>query len=230
MHTAEELTSASFAITVNGRQAELADVLPNFGERDRLGVVVRRPCGAVGASALILAAVTAFYDVQRAKGEDFFVYPDYYLFHVGRPLGDHKMLDVFPGHKEVVVEDDPEELLRAINDRAITRLLVEDAEPREPTLERPTLASARHIVTALAYSPLGRVDRADVSVAGNDTTESYVSAVLDQSVGLDPEVRDGIRAGRQGLLRDGTPVEGYRRLDVDEALGMIACRAPRPGG
>lgn len=229
MHTAEELTISSFAMTANGREAELADVLPNFGKWDRLGVVVRSPCGALGASALILAAVTAFYDIQRAESEDFFVYPDYYLFHVGGPLGDHKMLDVFPGHKEVV-EDDPEELLRTINDRAITRLLVEDTVPREPTLERPTLASAWRIVTALAYSPRGRVDRADVFMAGNDATESYVSAVLDQSGGVDPEIRGRIRDERQGLLRDGTPVEGYRRLDLDEALGMLASRDPRPGG
>lgn len=230
MHTAETLTSSSFAITANGREAELADVLPNFGKWDRLGVVVRSPCGALGASGLILAAVTAFYDIQRAESEDFFVYPDYYLFHVGRRLGDHKMLDVFPGHKEVVVEDDPEELLRAINDRAVTRLLVEDTVPQEPILERPTLASAWRIVTALAYSPRGRVDRADVLVAGNDATESYVSAVLDQSGGVDPEIRDGVRDERQGLPRDGAPVEGYRRLDLDEALGMLVSRAPRPSG
>lgn len=226
MHTARELASSSFAIAVAGRRATLADVFPGFGERDRLGVVVRRPCGAVGASALILATITAFYDIQRARSEDFFIYPDYYLFHVGRRLGDHNMLDIFPAHKEVVVGDGPEGLLEAINDRAVTRLLVEDVEPEEPFFERPALASARRIVTALAYSSRGRVGGADVTVAGNATTESYVSAVLHQSEGMDPGVRDDIRTGRQSLFEEGLPVETYRRLDVGGALGMLGSGVP----
>ena len=52
MHSSRELRSASFAITVDGDPAAVADVLPGFRDGDRLGIVVRRPCGAVGASAL----------------------------------------------------------------------------------------------------------------------------------------------------------------------------------
>ena len=59
-------------------------------------------------------------DRQRARGGAFFIYPDYFLFHVGGPLGDHSMLDIWPSHKEVVVPDQAEALLQAINDRAIT--------------------------------------------------------------------------------------------------------------
>ena len=65
----------------------------------------------LGANNLLLAAVTAFYDRQRARGEEFFIYPDYFLFPVDRPLGDHSMLDVFPSHKDVVVPDDPEAIV-----------------------------------------------------------------------------------------------------------------------
>ena len=84
-----------FKITVGGRQVRLVDLFDGFGEHDRLGVVISRPCGGVGASALITATITAFYDLHRARGPDFFVYPDYFLFHVGRPLGDHARLDIF---------------------------------------------------------------------------------------------------------------------------------------
>ncbi len=210
-----------FELRVKGRRSEISDVFPGFEERDRLGLVMRRPCGAVGASTLILATVTAFYDIQRAKGEEFFVYPDYFLFHVGGSFGNHKMLDIFPAHKEVVVEDDPEELLRAINDRAVTRLLVEDVEPGDPTFERPTLASSR-ILTALAYSPRGRARDADVEVSGIATTEAYVSAVVEQSEEVDQGIRDDVRAGRKGLFEDGVPLETYRRLGIEEALGMLA--------
>jgi hypothetical protein len=224
MHSTEDLASDSFVITVEGRRATFAEVFADFEERDRLGVVLRQPCGAVGASTLILAAVTAFYDFQRARSREFFAYPDYYLFHVGWPLGNHAMLDIWPGHKEVVVADEPEELLRAINDRAISRLLVEDGTPGAPRFERQTMASTR-LRTALAYSPEGRVRDADVTVAGNAATEAYVAAVLEKSDQIAVEARAGIRARRSGLLEHGVPVESYRRLSVAEALARLA---PQP--
>ncbi len=224
MHTATELSSTDFAVRVGGRPGSLADVLPKFTAADRLGVVVRHPCGATGASTLILAAVTAFYDAQRAKGEDFFIYPDYFLFHVGARLGDHGMLDVWPVHKEVVVPDEPEELLRAINDRGITRLLVEDQVcwQKKSAFERESLASASdRIVTALAYAPTGRVSIADVLVAGNDITESYVAAVLEQSTEVGSGSREKLGLARRALHEQGRPVESYRRLTLDEALARV---------
>jgi hypothetical protein len=222
MHTARELSSPDFSIRVEGRAGALDDVFPDFAERDRLGVVVRHPCGATGASTLILAAVTAFYDVQRAKGEDFFIYPDYFLFHVGARLGDHGMLDVWPAHKEVVVPDEPEELLRAVNDRGISRLLVEDRAPGAPRFERESLASARNrVATAVAYSPTGRLADADVLVGGNDVTESYVTAVLEQSSLLTPRARNEIALARRALNEGGVPVERYRRLSLSDALARL---------
>lgn len=221
MHTATELASSDFVIEVSGRPASLQDVFRDFDDRDRLGVIVRRPCGATGASALILAAVTAFYDAQRERhGPDgFFIYPDYFLFHVGERWGDHGMLDVWPSHKEVVVgKESAEELLRAVNDRAVTRLLVEDRERRESDFERQSLASARdRIVSALAYSADGRVTEPDVTVTGNRVTEAYVDAVFDDSDGT----RDETRAARDTLRHDGITTETYRRLSLDEALARL---------
>ena len=224
MHTARELSSPAFAIRVGGWPGRLGDLLPDFGEQDRVGVVVRHPCGAVGASALILAAVTGFYDAQRANGGEFFIYPDYFLFHVGARLGDHGMLDIWPAHKEVVVADDPEELLRAINDRGITRLLVEDRARQDTgaAFERESLASARNrIITAMVYSPTGRVDGGDVLVAGNGVTESYVAAVLEESSQVTARAREEIALARRALYEDGVPVESYRRLTLDDALARL---------
>jgi hypothetical protein len=216
MHSSHELRSSSFEITVDGRPTRLEDLFDGFGEHDRLGVVLSEPYGAVGASALITATVTAFYDIQRSRGPEFFIYPDYYLFHVGRSLGDHGQLDVWPRHKEVVVPDDPEQILEAINDRAITRLVVEDREPGDPTFEREALASARaRIVTCLAYSPEGRVDRSDVRIAANEVTEGYVEDILDGE--------EGLRMVRRDLFDDGVPVESYRRISLDQALARLGC-------
>jgi hypothetical protein len=252
MHTSKELRRDSFAIEIDGVSASIDDALIGFGGRDRLGLVVRDPCGAVGASNLLLAAVTAFYDRQRAQAEEFFIYPDYFLFHVDRPLGDHSMLDVFPSHKEVVVSDDPEAILQAVNDRAITWLVVPDGESGEARLAPETRSSAHsRIVGAFAYSPTGRVERGDVRIAGNDITEAYVRAVLDPedlvaTIGdpADPyavaverraaEVAPGVRAqllaARERLRENGRPVESYRRLTLDQALALLApsCAAGAP--
>jgi hypothetical protein len=66
MHSSRELRSSSFEVRVHGRPARLEDLFEAFGEQDRLGVVMSRPCGAVGASALIAATITAFYDLFRS--------------------------------------------------------------------------------------------------------------------------------------------------------------------
>jgi hypothetical protein len=223
VHSSRELRSSAFDVTLNGAPALLGDVLPAFAAADRVGIVVRRPCGVVGASALLLASVTAFYDIQRTGTEDFFIYPDYFVFHVGRRLGSHNRLEIWPPHKEVVVGDEPEEVLRAINDRGITRLVVEDGAPGEGAFARETLASARaRIVTALAYSANGRTRDADVAIASNDVTESYVGAVLEQSRDVPAAERDRIAAARAHLVEGDRPLETYRRVDLDEALGLLA--------
>jgi hypothetical protein len=244
MHSSRELRSSSFEIEVGGVSAPLDELFEGFDELDRLGVVLTQPCGAVGASALITATITAFYDIQRARGPDFFVYPDYYLFHVGRPLGDHARLDVWPRHKEVVVPAEADRLLEAVNDRGVTRLVVEDGAAGEPPSDPGALASARaRVETCLAYSPSGRVENADVRIAGNQVTEGYVEAILDPEARMarlraegeekradaiavragevDRDSRQRVLAGRRDLAEDGVPVETYRRIGLDEALERL---------
>ena len=244
MHSARELRSSEFEITVAGREARLTELFEGFGEHDRLGVIIGRPGGGLGASALITATITAFYDLQRARGPDFFIYPDYYLFHLGRPFGDHSRLDIWPAHKEVVVAAEAQEVLRAVNDHAITRLVVEDGEPRDAELGAEELASARaRITSCLAYSASGRVTGADVRVAANAVVEGYVDTTLDpeqraadlRARGADaradeiaahgdeipPEQRDRIKREREGLVEGGVPVETYRRIELDEALARL---------
>jgi hypothetical protein len=244
VHSARELRSEAFEITVAGREARLTDLFEGFGEHDRLGVIVGRPGGALGASALITATITAFYDLQRARGPDFFIYPDYYAFHLGRPFGDHSRLDIWPEHKEVVVPAEPREVLRAVNDRAVTRLVVEEGEPRDGELAPEELASARaRIASCLVYSPSGRVTGADVRVAANAVVAGYVDTTLSpeqraeelRARGADaradeiaahgdeipPEQRNRIKREREGLVEDGVPVETYRRIDLDDALARL---------
>jgi hypothetical protein len=222
VHSARELRSSAFEIEVAGRAVGLPDLFQGFGEQDRLGVVIGRPGGGLGASALITATITAFYDLQRARGPDFFIYPDYYLFHLGKPFGNHSRLDIWPEHKEVVVPAEAQEVLRAVNDRAITRLVVEDGDPRDPELGAEELASARaRLTSCLAYSPTGRVTDADVRVTSNAVVEGYVDTTLDRGDVIPPDQRSQIRRAREGLLEGGLPVETYRRIELDEALAKL---------
>jgi hypothetical protein len=221
MHSTRELTSASFTVELDGQQVTIPELFPGFDARDRLGIVVHHPGGALGASVLILATITAFYDMQRARGDDFFIYPDYFIFHVGQQHGNHSMLDIWPGHKEVVVANEPEAVLRAINDRAITRLLVPDGRPGNPSFGRATLASG-WLRSALVYAPNGRAQDADVTAAGNTVTEAYVSAVINESAQLDREKKAMLRDGREQVMEAGSPVEHYRCVSLDTARALLA--------
>jgi hypothetical protein len=80
-----------------------------------------------------------------------------------------------------VVERDPRLILDAINDRAITRLAVPDVDPRRVQHEWKEPAAARdRIVTALAYSPAGRVRHPSWELPGTDVcTERNVELILD---------------------------------------------------
>ncbi len=210
MHTSRALSSGDFEIQANGGQVTIDDLLPGFDEHARLGIVVTRDGGAAGASTLILAAVTAFYDRLRAIGTEFFAYPDFFAFHVAG-TGSHppglRKLDVFPEHKEPMVPDEAEEILRAINDRAITHLLVPERATSGP-LGRETRHSAqRRIRAAIAYSPDGRVARSDVAITAAPQAEEFVTAMLGRPRDL---------AGA-----DGRPRETFRRIAVDDALGML---------
>jgi len=146
----------------------------------------------------------------------------------------------------VVVEDEPERILEAIDDRAISRLVVEDGPGGDRELDAEALASARaRVVSCLAYAASGRVEDGDVRIAGNEVTEGYVDAILDPEARMErlraeggdgaaradaiaaragevaPEVRREIKLARAGLLEDGVPVETYRRVDLDEALALL---------
>ena len=158
MHTINTLSYVDFDSQVESQGASLEDIFFGFNKNDRIGVVVRQPGGGMGASVLLLSALTRFYDFHRSLLSDepgkLRIYPKFFVFHVGQCSHmNHSWMDIWPPHKEVLVEDDPEQILEAINDRCITRLLVEDMEPVSPTFLRETLSSAQfRIVSDLEYS------------------------------------------------------------------------------
>lgn len=189
MHTARQLHVELFDIKHYGVPATGEDLFPAWGPADRLGVVVSEPFGAVGASHLIQVAITAFYDARPERREHdgpHAAYPEIYLFHVGGPHGDHSGYDFWPARREVFLDTDPRGVLDAINDRAITRLVVPEREPTplQHDLYEAEVAADR-ITSAFAYSASGRVPGADWMLTGLDErTEVNACLVLDPDLRL----------------------------------------------
>ncbi|KAA9017000.1 hypothetical protein [Niallia endozanthoxylica] len=226
MHTTKMLNSNDFVFNIDGSKASFDAVFPEFNEKDRIGIVVRKSAGGIGASALIMAAITRFYDFYRPQlGNEsgkLRIYPDFFIFHVGKSHMNHYWMDVWPSHKEVIVENNPEHILEAINDRGITRLLVEDIPSSPATFLRETISSAQHrLVSALAYSPTGRVNQGDVSIMSCAAAEDCVLASLEMSEELTEEVREQLRKSRHALFSKGRVMETYRRVEVSDALHML---------
>jgi hypothetical protein len=252
MHTATQLDRSMFAIELDGRSATREQLFAGWGAHDRLGVVAHDPFGALGASLLIQLAITAFYDERpMRRSTETPQYPEFFLFHVGGYGGNYRFFDFWPPRKEVELPDDPHAVLAAINDRAITRLVVVDGEPREIEHEWKEPASAvDRITTVLAYDPGGRTKDADVVIRGLDrrvianTTmtlhpERWPKRPLsNQQQGDDWRVPDRLQvildehaprviAERDGLLEeDGLPCESYRLIDVADALCLLHAHRP----
>jgi hypothetical protein len=232
LHTSKQLDESLFAVSIHGADGSRDEVFPEWHEHDRLGVVVHEPFGAVGACHLIQLAITAYYDVKPRRRDGFVpfrrdapparnpnaIYPEIYLFHVGRDFGNHSIIDVWPARKEVVVEADARVVLDAINDRAITRLAVPDGAPMHVEHEwKEPAAALDRIAGAFAYSASGRVADPDVVIAGTDPrTEANAKQILNPDATL-ARALDGPSAPEESdpdLLARSYPAQLQRRQDA----------------
>jgi len=193
MHTATQLNQSQFSIRLAGEHTQCEGLLPGWAAEDRFGIVVHEAFGALGASLLIQAVISAFFDFAPTRRTSMAQYPEIYVFHVGGRYGDFSPFDFWPSRKEVFIDDDPVAVLGSINDRAITRIAVPDSDP--VPVDFASLVSAgwsecnsarERIKGAYAYSPRGRVGNPDVSISGTDpVTEVNGSMVLDPQSTLD---------------------------------------------
>ena len=83
MHTSQALRSSHFQyrrIGDGGRtQVGFSSFCADYHEQDRVGVVSPRlEDGILHTGYALLALTTAFYDAQRARGRDFFIYPQHF--------------------------------------------------------------------------------------------------------------------------------------------------------
>ncbi len=164
MHTARQLRLGQFSVRVADAQTDASRWL-DWGPQDRLGIIVDRPLGALGASLAIQLATAAFYGLKGESRRRRPMYADNYLFHVGGPWGDFSAFDFWPARREIRLPPDPAAVLVAVNDRAITHLLVPDGKPREATFGFKEADSAEdRLKLCLAYGRDGNASPYDVTI------------------------------------------------------------------
>lgn len=144
MHTSTRLSSADFHFFRHGsaglQPMTFADFCPDYHELDRIAVVSPTlEAGVYQTSYALLALTTAFYDRLRARGGDFFDYPQHFAFvgaegdHVytsngSLPLTTPKLwdawswLDVWPVNKWVPTPVTATGMLQRVFDYQINRL------------------------------------------------------------------------------------------------------------
>ena len=218
MHTAEELERADFQYRAGGRPVDRDDVLPTMATTDRLGVVMGHGLDGLGAGNAVLSCVTDFYDRLRAEGEDFFEYPDYYTFQATTEPADYGMLDVWPDHKDVVVEPDAEQVLRAVVDRAIDVLLVPAGPPGAPEIEDVTRRSAeRRIDDCFLYAPDGTLDEPGFSIElPSSPAGDWYDSVVDSASPRSDADRERLRWNEETHV-----TQEYCRIPLDRALAQV---------
>lgn len=187
MHASQRLRESHFGVQIGGKGASVADVLPHWTATDRIGVVIHEPFGALGASLLMQAGISRFYSFDPERRDRKAQYPPVFMFHVAGRHGDHSPMDFWPARREVFLPPDPYEVLGAIRDRGITRLLVPEGTTTglDYAYAAPSgwtdIHSAREqTASAFVYSPTGRVAEPGIQIrAENEQVEEMVTDVLE---------------------------------------------------
>ena len=215
------LRGSDFNLTYKGEQLSHCDYFADFETTQRFGVVSPDRFDAVGAGSLLLAHTTAFYDRYRANGDEFFAYPDFFTFQLSDPIANYSMFDVWPFHKNVLLEGDQNERAAAITDRSVNILLVPEGRTSELAIEPVGLESARrNIRRCFAYSTRGSVSDPELSVTcKKPELGDWVRDVLGT---VEPTESPEVRSYWENTLTEaGLPAQTFREIPLVEALAAI---------
>lgn len=214
MHTADLMKTGEFGFFRGEEPVGFQNIFPGFTAHDRLGIVAMEPGDTLRAAPLLLASVGAFYEELRTTESDFYLYPDFFVFHMGELRGRHSPFDVWPQTKEVVVPPDPQALLAAINDRGITRLILPNAPGSAGVvMVHAAQLAARRLRTVLTTAA-GAADQ-PWRVLPSKAAARMIARCADVSadlLGEEPAKR---------WRRDAGSAHAYTELTVEEALSAL---------
>lgn len=217
MHTTEELEGTDFQYQSDGHSVSRDDVMPSIKPTDRVGVVMGAGTDGLGAGNFILSCVIAFYERVKESKENLIEYPDYYTFQATADPADYRMFDIYPDHKNVIVDPDDEKLLQAINDRAINILLVPDVLPRTPGLDKITQRSTQRVVEdCYLYSPDGVLSESEFSIqVPRQPTHDWYQATVQSmdTVSNNPLTSVG--------FEEDNVIQEFRSISLEESLSRL---------
>lgn len=214
------LRGSDFRITLQREEVPHDRFFRGLSATDRVGVFAPGGLDGLGASLLLLAHTTAFYDRYRESGSEFFAYPDYFTFQRRTPTASYSMLDVWPGHKDVTVPEDASGTLDAILDRAINVLLVPAGTPGTTERTPVQMASARrNIRRCYAYSETGSAEHPTLSVTcTRDEPAEWARTVVESL----PDDGSGVRRHWQRVVDGGSiPQQSFSEVPLEQALALI---------
>ncbi|MGO2859558.1 MAG: hypothetical protein ACTIC1_00275 [Brevibacterium sp.] len=215
MHTSTLLKTEEFSIVRGALGVELDDIFPNFDRTDRLGIVCSTPGDSLRAAPLLLAAIGAFYEqLWEEESDDFFLYPDFFVFHIGELTGYHSPFDIWPQSKEVVVQPDPHALLASINDRGITRLILPDAGEADGSLMEHAVQHAEREFRSIVRL-VGETETPRWYVTASDAATKMIKRCARVSAEL-----IGEEAATSWTARPDEPGR-YSPVEFDEAMRRI---------
>jgi hypothetical protein len=90
----------------------------------------------------------------------------------------------------------------------------------------PADAAAAEALRARADAAAAEALRAPADVASAEALRARIASIESRVGEVDRDVRMRILRKRSELLRGGVPVETYRRISLDEALGLLHPRTP----
>ncbi len=249
MHTSTLLKAEHFEYTLRNTncdapvRSDFAACFADYHPQDRVAVV-SVPCehGALYTGYALLACTTAFYDAQRARGGEFFDYPQHYLFFdrsdegvkttAGRrPLADDAMglmghLDVWPNNKWVSIPGTVRHIVQTVFDYNIHRLFwPHDLKPADEQVKLPWYAR-KMMRTRLKGVYYTNSPSPNIEIHGSEPARKLVlETIANLKQITDPPPK------RCGPCARADDVEGYEQVPVDaflESIGSVF-EPPPPG-
>jgi hypothetical protein len=166
------------------------------------------------AAPLLLASIGAFYEAMWKVEDDFFLYPDFFILHVGALTGYHSPFDIWPQSKEVIVPPDPQELLAAINDRGITRLVLPAAPGDDGALMEHAVQLASRRLRSIV-----RLTADDEEPLWTVTPSTAAAKMIKRCARVSTDVLGEDRAAT--WVEDPGVAQGYSPVDFPEALARL---------
>ncbi|KAA3635816.1 MAG: hypothetical protein DWP97_04075 [Calditrichaeota bacterium] len=118
------LKSSDFKISQNGQHITHEKLLSHYSIDVNLAVIAPERVEGVDAALLILAYMTAYYNLKRIEGLDEAVYPKFYSLQFQNPPASYGMLDIWPDKKSMFINPDSNALADKIIENEISILIL----------------------------------------------------------------------------------------------------------